>query len=82
MSTASHKLLTHPHPNPPDPETANPLAVNCQDAARVLLMECDQQECAMVEGWNESDGWHFANTLEEGRHSKSEILMMSIDDDE
>lgn len=59
------------------------------DAARVVLLDCDQQDCSMIDGTKMSDGWHFENrmgggdnidTTGPGHHT--EFLMMELEDTE
>jgi len=70
-----------------DPDAIHHLAQHGVDAARVLFLECDNNECSIVEGFKTSDGWHFENKLGGvyENHSPthtSRILMMEMEDTE
>lgn len=66
-----------------DPEVVHHIAQMGEEAARVVLMECDQEECVMVDGWKEMDGWHFSEGLQEGHGPHNhKVLMWDLDDTE
>mmetsp|Transcript_12438 Transcript_12438/g.23389 ORF Transcript_12438/g.23389 Transcript_12438/m.23389 type:complete len:110 (-) Transcript_12438:217-546(-) len=60
----------------------NHLEQNGEDVVRAVLLECDQEECTMVDATHDSEGWHFENGLPAGKETRSEILMLDIDDTE
>ena len=57
------------------------------DAARVVLIDCDQQDCSMIDGTKMADGWHFENRLggdvdTNGPDHHTQFLMMELEDTE
>ena len=53
------------------------------DADRAVLMECDDEGCVMVSGYNDGDGnWNFNGGLEDmGRQATTrKVLMMDVED--
>lgn len=60
------------------------VALNAGDAVRLVFLECNGQECHLVDGWKEGAQWQF-----EGRsstfpdyssgHHRLEVLMAEMD---
>lgn len=64
-----------------NPEKAHNQA-DSADAFRVVYMECDPEECVMVEGEKDANGQWHDNQHVQGEVISQEVLMMECDDTE
>ena len=62
-------------------ELMNHLA-SVPNANKVILLQCDSQECTQVHGVNTPNGWQFLEGLKNGNDVTNRILMMEMDDTE
>jgi len=69
-----------------DPDTFN-YAADLVDATRVIVLDCDNNGCDMVDGTKDGSGWHYTNRVSgemtqpgSSPDRRAKILMMEIED--